>query len=174
MIQTLPSPRVFFGLLLLVCLGLLGFGYYLQYQDGLEPCPMCIFQRLCYMGVALVALVATLHGPRGRGVAAYAWISAAVACTGAAIAARQVWLQHLPEDQVPECGPGLEFMLQVYPLYDVIKTALRGTGECATVVWTFLGLSIAEWSLACFTLMTLALLLYPGLRLRHNRSIQPN
>jgi len=75
---------------------------------------------------------------------------------GGAIAGRQVWLQHLPADQVPECGPGLEFMLEVYPLAEVIKTALRGTGECATVVWTFLGGSIAEWSLACFAGLAVA------------------
>ena len=174
MTPDLPAPRLFFGLLLLLCLGLLGYGYFLQFHDGLEPCPMCIFQRLCYMGVAAVALLATVHGPQRAGVTVYALLAAMFAAIGAAIAARQTWLQHLPEDQVPECGPGLEFMLQAYPLLDVVKTALRGTGECAAVDWTLLGLSIAEWSLVCFTGMVLALLLYPLLRLRHNRQHLPH
>lgn len=150
MLTTLLKPRVLFAATALACAGLLGFGYYLQFHDGLEPCPMCIFQRLCFMAVGVVALLGALHGPRERGAIAYGAVAALAAATGGAIASRQVWLQHLPEDQVPACGPGLEYMLEMWPLAEVIKKALRGTGECATVDWTFLGASIAEWSLACF------------------------
>ncbi|MGE0483419.1 MAG: disulfide bond formation protein B [Gammaproteobacteria bacterium] len=150
MLTTLFNPRLLFAATALTCAGLLGFGYYLQFHDGLEPCPMCIFQRLCFMAVGLVALLGALHGPRDRGAIAYGTLAAVAATVGGAIAARQVWLQHLPEDQVPACGPGLEYMLEMWPLAEVIKKALRGTGECASVDWTFLGGSIAEWSLACF------------------------
>jgi protein dithiol:quinone oxidoreductase len=149
-------PRWLFALTALICAALLSFGYYLQYHDGLEPCPMCIFQRICYFAILGTATVAALHGPTGVGGRFYAAIAGFSAVIGGAIAGRQVWLQHLPADQVPECGPGLEFMLEVYPLAEVIKTALRGTGECATVVWTFLGGSIAEWSLACFAGLAVA------------------
>ncbi|MGR8918741.1 MAG: disulfide bond formation protein B [Gammaproteobacteria bacterium] len=152
----LLRPRVYFAATALACAGLLAFGYYLQYHDGLEPCPMCIFQRLCFMAVAAVCLAGAAHGPARRGVYVYGGLTIGAAATGAAIAARQVWLQHLPEDQVPECGPGLEFMLEMYPIAEVIRTALRGTGECAAVDWTFLGGSIAEWSLACFVSIVLA------------------
>ena len=145
------NPRVLFALTALTCAGLLGFGYYLQFYRDLEPCPMCIFQRLCYAAVVLVTLLGAAHGPRHGGVYAYAGLTTLFALIGAGIAGRQTWLQHVPADQVPACGPGLEFMLQQFPLAEVIRKALRGTGECAAVDWTFLSLSIAEWSLLCFS-----------------------
>ena len=149
------SPRLLFAATALACAGLLAYGYYLQYHDGLEPCPMCIFQRLCFMGVLVVCALGAIHGPRGAGRLVYGGLTVLVALVGGGIAARQVWLQHLPEDRVPACGPGLEYMLEMYPLADVIGKALRGSGDCALVDWTFLGLSIAEWSLACFTLIVI-------------------
>jgi disulfide bond formation protein DsbB len=129
---------------------LLGYGYYLQFVEYVEPCPMCIIQRLSYVGIAAVAFIAALHGAGARGRRGYYGSIAALAAGGAAVAARQVWLQHLPPERVPECGPGLEFMLEVYPLHEALVKAFRGTGDCAKVDWTFLGFSIAEWSLACF------------------------
>ena len=149
------SPRLLFAATALACAGLLAYGYYLQYHDGLEPCPMCIFQRLCFMGVLVVCAIGAIHGPRGVGRLVYGGLTMLAALVGGGIAARQVWLQHLPEDRVPACGPGLEYMLEMYPLADVIRKALRGSGDCALVDWTFLGLSIAEWSLACFTLIVI-------------------
>lgn len=169
-IATLARPRLLFGATALACVALLGFGYYLQFHEGLEPCPMCIFQRLCFIAVALVAILATLHGPRhARGAVIYGGLVSLAAATGGAIAARQVWLQHLPEDQVPACGPGLEYMLEMWPLAEVIRKALRGTGECATVDWTFLGGSIAEWSLLCFSALLLGHLVVIVHRLRAPR-----
>ena len=163
------TPRLFFAATAFVCVALLGFGYYLQYHDGLEPCPMCIFQRLCYMGVAAVAFVGLIHGARSRVSVIYCALGSVCALLGAGIAGRQVWLQYLPADQIPECGPGLEFMLEVYPLAEVIRTALRGTGDCASVDWTFVGASIAEWSLLWFIALTVAQIGYGWLYLRHNR-----
>jgi len=159
-------PRPLFLLTTALGAGLLGFGYYLQYARGLEPCPMCIFQRLCFMAVVAIAAVAALHGPRPRGGTAYAALVATAAAVGGAIAARQVWLQHLPEDQIPQCGPGLDYMLEMYPLGEVITKALRGTGECATVEWTFLGGSIAFWSLLWFAALAAVHLAHVWLWLR--------
>lgn len=149
------NPRALFALTATICAALLGYGYYLQFVQHLEPCPMCIFQRLCYLAIIIVTLLATLHGPRRGGVYVYGLLTTLAALLGAGIAARQTWLQHLPEDQVPACGPGLDYMLEQFPLAQVVKQALRGTGECAAVDWTFLSLSIAEWSLICFSLITL-------------------
>lgn len=162
----LTHPRFVFGLSALICAALLGYGYYLQYHEGLDPCPMCIFQRLCFMAIALCGVLGALHGPRGRGVMVYGFLIGLASFTGAGIAARQVWLQHLPEDQIPACGPGLEYMLDMYPLADVIRKALRGTGECAAVDWTFLGASIAEWSLLWFVFFILA---YATYMIHHGR-----
>ena len=146
----LPVSRAAWLALALACGGLVGLALYFQAKDGLDPCPLCIFQRLAYMAAGAVALVAALHGPARRPARVYAGLLGLPSLAGAGIAGRQVWLQHLPADRVPECGPGLEFMLEMYAPFDVVKRVLRGTGDCAKVDWTLLGFSMAEWSLACF------------------------
>jgi disulfide bond formation protein DsbB len=110
-------------------------------------------QRGFYYGVALVFALAALHSPGKTGKTIYCSLATLLALGGFGVAGRQVWLQHLPADQVPECGPGLEFMLEMYTPFDVLKRVLRGTGDCAKVDWTFLSFSIAEWSLFCFSLI---------------------
>lgn len=160
------NPRVLFALTAVGCAALLGYGYYLQFALNIEPCPMCIFQRLCYMALVFITVLGALHGPRRGAVYVYGVLATIAAVTGAGIAGRQTWLQHLPEDQVPACGPGLEYMLEQFPLAQVIKQAFIGTGECATVDWTFLSLSIAEWSLICFSAITLAYIAFMWSRAR--------
>jgi disulfide bond formation protein DsbB len=144
-----------FALAALACAALLGFGFYLQYGQGLEPCPLCLVQRGFFMAVLAVCVIAALHGPGRRGTIAYGVLAALFALGGAATAARQVWLQHLPPDQVPQCGPDLYFMMENFPLSRTLRTLVSGTGECAAVDWTFLRLSIAEWSLAWFVVLVL-------------------
>ena len=131
----------------LTCALLLGFGYYLQYVKGLDPCPLCLVQRGFFYGVMATFIVAAIHG---RGAMVYGSIAALFAGGGLATAGRQVWLQHLPPERVPACGPDLYFMLDNFPLTRVFSTLIQGTGECAVVDWTFLGLSIAEWSALWF------------------------
>lgn len=142
------SPR--FSLPALACALLLAFGLYLQYAKGLEPCPLCLVQRGFFAAVMAVCLIAAIHRPRRLGAALYGVLAALFALGGAAVAGRQVWLQHLPPDKVPQCGPDLFFMMENFPLSRILKTLFSGTGECAAVDWTFLRLSIAEWSLVCF------------------------
>lgn len=152
------SPRPLFAAVAVACLGLLGYGYYLEYFEHLDPCPLCIIQRLLFMAAGAIALIAALHGPRAFGNRVYAVLLALAAGGGAATAARQVWLQHLPPDRVPECGAGLELMVEMYGWGEALARVLRGTGDCAEVDWTFLGMSIAEWSLAWFLVFALAAL----------------
>ncbi len=144
------SPRLVFSALFMGCAGLLGFGYYLQYVDGLEPCNLCIFERVCFAAVALMALVGLIHGSRGKASRVYHGLGAIPALIGTGIALRHVWLQHLPPSEVPECGPGLDFLMRAFPLQDVIQTVLKGSGDCAEVVWQLLGLSIPAWAPVCF------------------------
>lgn len=154
----MKSARSLFALLALICAVLLGYGYYLQYVTGLEPCPLCIMQRVAFLAVFIITAIAAIHGPAAAGVRIYAGLGLLAAAIGGAIAGRQIWLQHLPPDQVPDCGPGLEYMLEVFPLFDALRMILTGSGECAEVDWTFLGLSIADWSLGWFVVLGLGCL----------------
>lgn len=147
------NTRNAFALPLVVCALLLGYGYYLQYEQGLEPCPLCLVQRGFFYAVGLVCLIGALHGPRRIGATVYGVAAALFAMGGAATAARQVWLQHLPKDKVPQCGPDLFFMLENLPLARTLEKLVQGSGECAAVDWKFLGLSIAGWSLVWFVLL---------------------
>jgi protein dithiol:quinone oxidoreductase len=142
--------RPFFLLGAVTCAALLGFGYYLQYVQGLEPCPLCLVQRGFFYAVLGTFALGAIHAPKRGGNAVYGGLAALFAVGGVVIAGRQVWLQHLPADKVPACGPDLYFMLQNFPLQQALTRLFAGTGECAVVDWTFLGLSIAEWSLAWF------------------------
>ena len=145
-------PRLGYALGFLACAGLLGFAYYLQYYQGEDPCPLCILQRIAFMALAAIFLVAAVHGPGRAGSMVYGGLLVTAASVGTAIAARHVWLQNLPKDRIPECGPGLEYMLKKLPLTQALEKILSGSGECAEIGWTFLGLSIAAWSLVWFVL----------------------
>jgi disulfide bond formation protein DsbB len=131
------------------CFGLVAYAVYLQTVQGVEPCPLCIIQRIFFLGLGLVCLVAVVHGASGRANRVYGVLMALLALGGGSVAARQVWLQHHP-DPAAECGAGLSYLFQNSPLPEFIATVFRGTGDCSEVGWTFLGLSIPEWSLAAF------------------------
>jgi disulfide bond formation protein DsbB len=146
-------PRWGYLLGFLVCAGLIGFALYLQYYQDEEPCPLCIFQRVAFMALGVVFLVAALHAPARTGAKVYGGLLFLVAAMGAAIAGRHVWLQNLPPSQVPACGPDLAHMMGRFPFWDVVGKVLKGSGQCAEVGWTFLGISIAGWSLTWFVLL---------------------
>ena len=141
------SKRVLFAFGALACVALLAFGYYLQYVQGLQPCPLCMVQRGFFFLVMGVFALAALHG---RGFLIYGILIVLFAAGGAATAGRQVWLQSLPADKVPACGPDLFFMLGNFPLARTLEKLFYGSGECAAVDWKFLGLSIAGWALVWF------------------------
>jgi protein dithiol:quinone oxidoreductase len=133
------------GLGLLACAGLLGYAWYSQTVLGLEPCPLCIFQRIGVAFIGLLFLIAALHAPRGRGAWAYAGLIAIAALITMGVAARHLWIQHLPEGSVPACGASLSYMMRIFNVTDVIRKVLSGSGECAKVSWTLLGLSMPGW-----------------------------
>ncbi len=136
------------------CVGLIAVALYFQHIDGLDPCPLCIFQRVAFMLMGAVFLIAVLHNPKKTGMKVYGAIATVIGLAGIAIAARHVWLQNAPEDQVPECGPGLDFMVEVLPFHVMLEKVFMGSGECAEVSWTFLGLSMPAWSLIWLLLLT--------------------
>lgn len=143
--EKLPPPRIVNLGGFLVCSGLMGFALFAQYVLLLDPCPLCSLQRLAVIALGVVFLVATLHDPSGWGRRVYAGLLAIAALGGAGVAAWHVRMQNLPPDQVPSCGPGLDYMLDTLPLTEVLGKIFSGSGECADVVWQFLGLSMPGW-----------------------------
>jgi len=152
----LPPRRLAYALGFLVCAGLIGWALWLQYGEGLDPCPLCMFQRVCVIAVGVLFLIAAVHNPERPGAALYALLTLLVAGAGAGLAGRQIWLQALPKDQVPACGMGLSYMMESMPWLDVFTRVLKGTGECAEKAWVFLGLSIAGWTFVFFVGMIVA------------------
>jgi len=140
-------PRPWYFIVALSCAALLGYALYVQHVEFLDPCPLCILQRLVFVWIGVVALVAFIHNPAATGRWLYTALITVGGVTGAAISGRHIWLQNLPPDQVPECGMGLDYMLESMPFTDVLGEVLRGSGECATIDWTFLGLSMPTWTL---------------------------
>jgi len=152
----LPPRRLAYALGFLVCAALIGWALWLQYGLELDPCPLCIFQRVCVIVVGVIFLIAAIHNPERPGAALYALLTLLVAGAGAGLAGRQIWLQALPKDQVPACGMGLSYMMESMPWLDVFTRVLKGTGECAEKAWVFLGLSIAGWTFVFFVGMIVA------------------
>jgi len=129
--------------------------FYFQLNKGLDPCPLCMFQRACLVGVGVMSLIGLLLKPKKVGSKIIAFFNSLFSIFGILIAGRQVWLQYLPADKVPECGPGLSFMLETFPLAEMLQSVFQGSGECAEVQWVFLSFSMPEWMLAIFVVMTL-------------------
>jgi protein dithiol:quinone oxidoreductase len=147
-------PRQILGLIALVCVGMLAFGLYLQHGVGLEPCPMCIVQRYALIVVALAAgITAFLRGRKAlwTGVG----VMAVLSVFGAGVAARQSWLQWYPPE-IMSCGRDFFGMIESFPLRRAIPMIFRGSGDCSVIDWTFLGLSIANWSFISFSAIALA------------------
>jgi disulfide bond formation protein DsbB len=151
------TSRLIFLAIFLACAGLIGFALYLQHAQNLQPCPLCILQRYAFVATGFVALVAALHGPGRAGTWIYALLTIVAAGAGGGISGRQTWLQHNPPT-VLDCGPDLAYMLDSFPLTQVLPKLFKGEGDCAKVVWRFLGLSIPEWALVWFILLGAAAL----------------
>lgn len=165
------SFRAQFALGFLICAGLLGFAIFMQLQEGLEPCPLCIFQRIAFAALGVLFLLGALHGPRGSGGrkvhGVLAFLAAAV---GAGIAGRHVWVQVMPRDEMSSCGPPLSFLSEQMGPFEVFRTVLTGTGDCGNIDWRFLGLSMPMWSLVWFVLLALWAL-YAGFRARRRHPL---
>ncbi len=144
------TPRTWFLLGFLFCVGLMLSAFYFQFVGQLDPCPLCISQRVMVVAVGLVMFAAWVHDPGPWGVNVYAVLGALTALGGASISARHVYIQHLPAAEVPACGPGLSYMFEYFPLSDTLRAMVTGTGDCAKVDWTLLGLSMPVWVLLCF------------------------
>jgi disulfide bond formation protein DsbB len=151
--KTLSSGRGANFLGLLACILLLAYAYYLQYHDNVQPCPLCIFQRMAMVGMGAVFLLATLHNPRRTGGRVYAVLIALAAVIGGALSGRHIWIQAQPEGSVPACGATLDYLMDVFSPGQVIRKVLTGSGECAKVDWTLFGFSMPVWVLGAFVVL---------------------
>lgn len=153
--MTQASPRLMFLLAFIASLLIMGGALYLEHVVGLEPCPLCIVQRVAVIVFGLVCLLAAVHGPALLGRRIYAVLTLLSAAGGAAIAGRQIWLQGVPADELPACLPSLDYMLEALPFQETLRLLLHGTADCAKISWTLFGMSIPEWSLLAFVGMLL-------------------
>ncbi len=154
------SKRTEFFLGFLACFSMLAVGAYFQFVENMQPCPLCISQRIAILITGIILLIASIHNPNStKGIAYYAFSGAISALIGSGISARHVWLQNLPPEEVPECSPGLSYIFENFPLTETFKLMLSGTGECADVLWTLFGISIPGWTFVAFIALAILSLL---------------
>ncbi len=136
---------------LAICIASMFFAVlYLERTLFLDPCPLCILDRVVIICLGIVFLIAFLHGPRTIFTKVYGVLCILLSSVGIGLASRHIWLQNLPKDKVPECGPDLYFMLDTLPLFETLKKTLTGSGSCAETNWTFADLTIPEQTLILF------------------------
>lgn len=138
----------------LACAAMLAYALFAQYGLHLEPCPLCILQRVAVLSAGILFLIAFLHDPGRKGARVYGVLIDLAALAGIFVAARQMWIIAQPPGTVAECGASLDYMMDVLPLHEVLSKVLSGSGECAKVDWMFLGLNMPTWVLICLVLLS--------------------
>lgn len=150
----LPGRRWISLMGFLACAGMMGYALYVEHVLLMEPCPLCVFQRMAVIALGVIFLLSALHNPHAQlGRRVYVLLFALAAAGGIGVAGRHVWLQNLPADKVPACGPGFGYIIDSFPLADALKLIFSGSGECASIDWNFLGLSMPAWVLVCVVLL---------------------
>ncbi|WP_281648407.1 disulfide bond formation protein B [Parendozoicomonas sp. Alg238-R29] len=148
--MVIPESRSLHFLACLVSAGLIGGAFFFEYIMELEPCPLCMSQRIVVIAIGLTALIAAIHNPQRKSRRRYGSAILMLSVIGAGLAIRQLYLQSLPAGQAPACMPSLDYLVDVLPVMELITVMLSGTGDCAEVQWVFLGLTIPGWTLVCF------------------------
>ena len=142
-----PGSRLINLLGFLACCAMMAYALYAEHVLYLMPCPLCVFQRVAVIAMGIVFLAAAIQNPSAWGGKVYAALLALTAGAGVVVAGRHVWLQNMPEDQVPACGPGLNYILDSFPFSDALAMVFAGSGECADIDWSLLGLWMPAWVL---------------------------
>ena len=145
------TNRTYYFFLFFICHELIIAAYYFELYIGLDPCPLCMISRAVVMMLGGGFLLAAIHDPKNMMRKMYHIVFSLISLLGILVSGRHIYLQSLPADEVPSCGPGLEYMLDTLPLSDVLKEVLHGSGECAEVSWQFLSLSMPEWMIIVYS-----------------------
>ncbi len=143
--MTIPGTRQLNLAGFLACVGMMAYALYAEHYLLLAPCPLCVFQRMAVIALGIIFLGGALHNPSGWGRRVYAGLLLVPAGAGVGVAGRHVWLQNLPPDQVPACGAGYDYIMETLPFSEALSVIFSGSGECATIDWQFLGLSMPAW-----------------------------
>jgi disulfide bond formation protein DsbB len=147
----LTNFRALSSITVLVSIALLAAAYYFELVVGLEPCPMCMMQRIVVFVLGWIALIAAIHNPEQRfGRVSYAITAGLVSLAGVAIAIRHSWIQAYPPEDIPDCGAPLEYMLDILPFQEILTYMLTGSASCTEVSWSFLGLTMPNWMIVVF------------------------
>jgi len=141
----IPAPRALNFAGFAACAAMMAYALYAEHVLLLMPCPLCVFQRLAVISLGIIFLVAAMHNPVRVGRSVYAGLIFIAAAAGISVAARHVWLQNLPPEEVPSCGPGFDYIIDSFPLSEALNLIFSGSGECASIDWQFLGLSMPAW-----------------------------
>lgn len=161
------SLRSWYLAVFVACAGLMAYALYAQHKMFLDPCPLCIFQRIAFIWIGVWSLLSAIHNPTGRGMRWFYGILVGLGSTvGALIAVRHIYLQNLPPDQVPDCGPGLSYMMETMPFLEAMNAVLAGDGSCAEIQWNFLGLSMPGWTLVWYLALGAITLLLVAMKTR--------
>jgi disulfide bond formation protein DsbB len=150
MLNRILGGRAGYLLGFIASFGLVAFALYIQQKHSLEPCPLCISQRIAYMALGAIFLLAALHNPGQLGRRVYGFLQFAAAATGAGIAARHIWIQANPDKVMVECGVGFDYLFESFPMQKALQLVFKGTGECSSIDWTWLGMTIPQLSLVAF------------------------
>lgn len=150
--KTYFTYRLLYFYAFLSTLGLFALAFYLQFWKGISPCPLCVLQRLALAALSFCFLLGFLLKLKRSGRIIVGLLALFFSITGILLAGRQVWIQHLPPGQTPDCGVSLDYMLHVLPLSEVAQKVLEGSAECSLVEWTFIGLGLADWTFLCFVI----------------------
>jgi len=150
MLNKVLFGRVGYLLGFIASFGLVGLALFIQQTYHLEPCPLCISQRIAFMALGISFLLAALHNPKNMGRKFYGLLQLVAAVTGAGIASRHIWIQANPDKVMAECGAGFDYIFQSFPMKRALDLVFKGTGECTTIDWTLFGLTIPQLSLICF------------------------
>ena len=155
MLNKLLAGRTGYFIGFIASFGLVAYALFIQQRFNLEPCPLCIFQRITYMALGLLFLLAALHNPGNLGRKVYGLLQFAATVTGAGIALRHMWIQANPDKVMAECGAGFDYIFETFPLKRALDLVFKGTGECSSIDWTLFGLTIPQLSLVAFVVLAI-------------------
>ncbi len=153
------KTRILWFMIAAVCGLSMAYALYTEHVQGLTPCNLCMLQRGSISVLGIIAFVSFLHNPSNTIMKKiYSLLASLAALSGVILAGRHVWLQHLPEDKIPACGPPFDYLVSQFPITEVIQEIFTGSGDCAEIQWQFLGFSMPEVLLGVFTALFAACL----------------